>query len=216
MLVIIWRGLGGLGIIIMLITCLVTQVTCDLIGGERFYDSHPWATLIYLAISGLLIARLGIKHNVNEKQNLTGQEKNKQHSIFCIPLQYFGPLLIFFGIFFTYESYRRLDNDIYSMKNPQMGDLYITDLDFLFKEANINFKWGILRVKNVIMDQVELSVSNGGYNFSSDPQKDIRSGAASQHTYYSSYTFSITKKELLDLRKSFVIEEIHSAGTTSL
>lgn len=102
----IWSGLGILGIIVMLISVILTQTVMDNQYGDGFYSDHPWAIGVAVIIGGILNFVLGmlLKRRTDKKlvDPETGEEvvvNRSNHSIFFIPIHIFGVLMVLLGIY---------------------------------------------------------------------------------------------------------------------
>lgn len=103
---VIWQGFG---IIIPFVVVLMTQgliFVADGLGGPGTYDGNPLWGATALGLSAILITTLGMylrrrgARVVIDKE--TGQELvlRSRHSLFFVPMEYWGGLLIVGGIAF--------------------------------------------------------------------------------------------------------------------
>jgi len=102
---IIWKGLGIIAVILPIIFMFIVQMITNMLFGDGFYKDSSWTLSLVLFLSAVSVYLIGIKLNnkigqiVIDKE--TGQEielKNT-HSLFWIPLQYWGFILFGIGAF---------------------------------------------------------------------------------------------------------------------
>lgn len=102
---IIWKGLGIIAVILPIIFMFIIQLITNMLFGDGFYKDASWTLSLALFLSAISVYLIGIKLNnkigqiVIDKE--TGQEielKNT-HSLFWIPLQYWGFILFGIGAF---------------------------------------------------------------------------------------------------------------------
>jgi len=93
---IIWKGWGVLAILIPLICSLLAQLAFDSLSGDGFYKESDWAMPLVISLSSILVFVVGYKLNNKQGRILIDPENNEQvelketHSMFWIPLQYWG------------------------------------------------------------------------------------------------------------------------------
>jgi hypothetical protein len=51
----IWRGAGGLVPLIAFLTCLITELIADNVGGQGYWDAHGYPLSTALLVAGALI-----------------------------------------------------------------------------------------------------------------------------------------------------------------
>ncbi|WP_207678894.1 hypothetical protein [Desulfonema magnum] len=81
--------------------------------------------------------------------------------------------------------------DIEYLGKPEKNDFYIVDFTKIFKDADSEYNYGIMRVKSVSGNMVELMVSKIGYMLSTGPARDIDKGKAKKNSYYAGETIHI-------------------------
>jgi hypothetical protein len=104
-IMIIWQGCGGLVAIITFISALIANIIADSAGGQGYWERHKWPLGVALVISGVISWYLGDYIRiwfpgrvVIDKK--TGKEFTieRRHTLFFIPMNYWGPILIGFGL----------------------------------------------------------------------------------------------------------------------
>lgn len=75
--------------------------------------------------------------------------------------------------------------------SPMTNDFYIVDITKIFKDADSEYSYALMRVKSVSGDGVELMISKIGYNLPSGPAKDIDNRKAGKDDYYAEETIRI-------------------------
>jgi len=101
---IVWQGWGMLGAMIPMVLYLTDRFLFDQMYGRGYSDSHVWVSCLSLILGGVLVAILGMKFKTAPGRELvdpnTGQRVvlRRKHTIFYIPLEIFGAILIVFGV----------------------------------------------------------------------------------------------------------------------
>jgi hypothetical protein len=111
---IIWQGRGFLVAVIIFGFSLLLNLIFNATYGEGYYDHHKWPFALSLVNSAILCWFLG--NHLRKKSDrvvvdkLTGKEfviNQSRHTLFFIPMQYWGPILLvcaatLFGIEFMH------------------------------------------------------------------------------------------------------------------
>lgn len=90
---IIWRGLGWIGAVVIIAAMVLTQYGIDAaMGQEGFYSANAWPKYLAGGIAMVLVGATGLV--LNAKDNI--------HTLFFIPLQYWALVLpvVFIAIHF--------------------------------------------------------------------------------------------------------------------
>ncbi len=93
---IIWKGWGILAVIIAIVCSVVMQLACDAVFGAGYYKSSSWAMPLALLLASGLIFFVGQKLNGKAARVVIDKETGEEyllkstHSLFWIPLQYWG------------------------------------------------------------------------------------------------------------------------------
>ncbi len=101
---IVWKGWGILALLIPLIISLSVGLTIDSYYGEGFYKNSTWAMPLVLGISSIVVFILGYKINSKTGKIVIDPENNERielkttHSMFWIPLQYWGFIILAIAI----------------------------------------------------------------------------------------------------------------------
>ncbi len=96
----IWKGLGILVFIITIVIAVAMQLIVDQFFGAGTYKTLLWPIPVAVAISGIIVGWLGYKLNNKPGRILVDPETNetiefkKEHSLFWIPMQYWGIILL--------------------------------------------------------------------------------------------------------------------------
>jgi ATP/ADP translocase len=106
---IIWSGLGFLVAAIAFLLLLIAEyVTESLFGDEFYYQAHGWPKLLAFFLAGMVIWPLGKYLNSKQGKIMIEKETGKEvlikpkHSLFFIPMEYWGPILLALGIIFLF------------------------------------------------------------------------------------------------------------------
>jgi hypothetical protein len=93
---IIWSGLGFL---VALIGggCLVAidALTRTLYGDKEFFAAHGWPKLLAFAVAAVITWFLG---------RFLHRNPGKRHSLFFIPMEYWGPIFVVAGVVFMFVN----------------------------------------------------------------------------------------------------------------
>jgi hypothetical protein len=97
-MIIIWRGFGFLVVVIAFVCALVGNLIANAVAGEGYFDRHKWPLGVSLLVAAALCWLLGdyLRKQpgrvVIDKQ--TGREftLRKTHSLFFIPMHWWGPI----------------------------------------------------------------------------------------------------------------------------
>lgn len=94
---IIWSGLGFL-VAVIAFGCLVASEFAveSIFQDDQYYQTHGWPKLLALLVAGIIVWLLGRRLKGGEARNRAG------HSLFFIPFEYWGPILIVLGFIFMF------------------------------------------------------------------------------------------------------------------
>jgi hypothetical protein len=102
-MIIIWRGRGGLVVLVTFVTCLLTNYLSDRLGGPSYWVTNRWLIGVALIISGVCVyvlstisrsdSRLVVDAKTGEQIRLT-----TKHDLFWIPMKYWSFLLLGCGV----------------------------------------------------------------------------------------------------------------------
>jgi uncharacterized membrane protein YfcA len=102
---IIWKGWGILAVLITVaIVILVDFVTGSIYGDTRYYDNHNWPKGLALLLAAIPVYFVGVYLNSRPGRAMidkaTGREVmlRRSHSLFFIPMEYWGVVLLIAGI----------------------------------------------------------------------------------------------------------------------
>ena len=101
---VIWKGWGILAVIIPIVFILIVELLVNAVFGEGFYQKSSWTLSLVLMLSAVLIYIVGIKLNgkkgkiVIDKESGEEMELKSTHSLFWIPLQYWGFVMFALGV----------------------------------------------------------------------------------------------------------------------
>ncbi|TVO72256.1 hypothetical protein [Sedimenticola selenatireducens] len=95
----IWKGWGILAIIIPLLCSLLVGEALNSMYGDGFYKASTWAMPLVLFLSSVPLTFIGYKLNKRQGRILIDPENNEKvelretHTMFWIPLQYWGGVI---------------------------------------------------------------------------------------------------------------------------
>ena len=101
---IVWQGWGMLGAMIPMVLYLTDRFLFDQVYGRGYSDSHVWVSCMSLLLGGVLVVVLGFKFKQASGRELVDPNTGKRvvlrrkQTIFFMPLEIFGVILIAFGI----------------------------------------------------------------------------------------------------------------------
>lgn len=101
---VVWKGWGIMALMIPLAISLATGSTVDFFHGENFYRNSTWVMPLVLGISSVAVFLFGRKVNNKPGRIVIDQETNERielkttHSMFWIPLQYWGFIILAIAI----------------------------------------------------------------------------------------------------------------------
>lgn len=106
---IIWNGLGFLVVVIGFGCLLITEfLTETAFNDDQYYQSHNWPAFVALLIAGVIVWFFGRHLNSKGAKCLIDPETNQEvmlknnHSLFFIPMEYWGPIFLVLGIIFLF------------------------------------------------------------------------------------------------------------------
>lgn len=105
---IIWRGLGILNIVVVVVVFAIVQGLLSVMGLAETESLLPLA--LVSIVSGMIIWYLGKALNAKSGKVLVDPETGEQyrmgtqHSLFFIPMHYWGPLGLALGLYFIVAS----------------------------------------------------------------------------------------------------------------
>lgn len=116
-------------------------------------------------------------------------------------------LLIMLGV---YAIKQDAANEAIYLAKPAVNDFYIADFNRVFKDSDgdAEYKYGILRLKNVTGEQLEFQVSGTVYKRGSHANSAIIDGLADKDTYYSEELYSSDIVSLTNLNEAGAIYSI--------
>ena len=97
---IIWKGWGILALVIPLLISLGVGAGVDYYYGEGFYEGSTWAMPLVLGFSAIIVFLVGWKINNRPGKIVIDPENNQEvelkttHTIFWIPFQYWGIIIL--------------------------------------------------------------------------------------------------------------------------
>lgn len=91
---------------------------------------------------------------------------------------------------------------------PQVHDYYLVDFTKIFNHSDTVFRYGIMRVKSVFDEQIELQVSNYAYNKRTGPRQALRRNQANRSDYYAEQKIYFDLAEIKHLKASGAIYSV--------
>ncbi|MFC1578978.1 hypothetical protein ACFL3Y_01155 [Pseudomonadota bacterium] len=202
----IWRGYGWLVPVILLASSALMLLIIDPIYGDGYYKAHIWPAVIASLISAIPIGFLG--YTLNHKNRLIGfddetgkTKKSPSHSLFFIPVEYWSVIVPVLFIWLASYSVNLDNQTVAFVKAPMINDLYLADFSEIFEDSDKEFKFGVMKVTAVNVDDVEIEVSATVYEKKSGLRRDISNGKADAQGYFAEGRVGFTKKELMELKE---------------
>ena len=104
-MIFIWRGIGGVALILPIIVCLVINIVTSRVFDEpNYFQAHLWPKLAAIGITGLCCGVLGLYVNSRppriEVDENTGQEIEVKpyHHFMFIKLEYWAVIFVAIGL----------------------------------------------------------------------------------------------------------------------
>jgi len=102
---IIWSGFGFFVAIFVFAAALICNFVFDAMLGEGYYSSHKWAIGVAMFLAAVPTWLTGIYLKGRRAQTVVDKQTGKEivfqhghHSLFWIPMNTWGPILIAIGI----------------------------------------------------------------------------------------------------------------------
>jgi hypothetical protein len=102
---IIFTGLGFLAVLLPIFIYTGTQYVVNAImGNNMYFTENAWPKFVGVLIGGIVVWFLGKHLNKNKAQVLIDKETGKEvvlkktHTLFFIPMEYWGPIVILIGL----------------------------------------------------------------------------------------------------------------------
>jgi uncharacterized integral membrane protein len=106
----IWKGWGVLALIIPIFFIFIVQFVTNFIFGQDFYQHSDWTLSLVLILSAVSAYFIGIKLNSKPPRVLIDKESGDEiefkqtHSMFWIPLEYWGFIMFGLGVFVFFKK----------------------------------------------------------------------------------------------------------------
>jgi len=105
---VVWQGLGILVPFVVIVTMAAVQGLADLVMGGGFYSHHAATQVTAALLAAVLVTALGLYLRgkggrvVIDKE--TGREivLRRRHTLFFIPIEYWGLVVLVLGAFVTF------------------------------------------------------------------------------------------------------------------
>ncbi len=100
----IWRGWGVLAVVIPIVFMFIVEFAVNATFGDGFYQKSSWTLSLVLILSAVSIYLVGTKLNGKKARIVIDKETNEEmelkstHSLFWIPLQYWGFIMFALGV----------------------------------------------------------------------------------------------------------------------
>ena len=98
---IIWQGLGWLGVVLPVIFCVLMTLVVEAIAGKGYTAQHSWPTALGTLLGAVSIWLLSIRLSKDAPARIlidprTGEQVavRKSHSLFFLPLKYISIALV--------------------------------------------------------------------------------------------------------------------------
>jgi hypothetical protein len=99
-------------------------------------------------------------------------------------------------------------NEAVLIQNPMVNDIYLVNFAELYNEADQTYKYGLMKVKAISGNEIELLVSTIGYSKPYGPSDDIRNHEANSRKYYADQTIILSHEQLKQLKSMGTIYSI--------
>jgi hypothetical protein len=105
---IVWQGWGFLGLLIPVVLAAVMQILIDGLLGKGYYGAHSWISAAVVAVAAAIVWWTGSKLAKRAGRELLDPETGEKvlfkqaHTLFWIPLQYFGFVIAAIAIFMLF------------------------------------------------------------------------------------------------------------------
>ena len=132
-----------------------------------------------------------------------------KHSLFFIPVEFWAiiaPALIIWALQYDAE---KTEMELAYANAPEVNDIYLADLSELFELNDAKFKFGAMKVVEVIGDDVYVVVSLDAYDGKSGPRKDHTSGDLNRSDYFSEESVDFSIEEIVALKSDKTIYQIY-------
>lgn len=211
-MLIIWRGWGLLVPVVVVATFVLTAMIMEPIFGKDEFDLYGSGGIVFTLLSSGLVGVLGYYFNVKRrkvyKDEETGERvKSSTHTFFFIPMQYWAlvlPALLSFLAYTDMQGEKKMQENLAA---PQINDYYLVDYSKMYTDAT-EYKFGLMKVKNVSGDSVELFASSQAYTKKAGAREDVKKNKDGAAGYYDTVTESYTSSTLLEMQKAGAIYEV--------
>jgi hypothetical protein len=105
----IWRGRGGLVVLITFVMCLLANLVADLFGGKGYWDNNRWVLGCALVLSAGLIFLVHATTD-HTARRLVDAETGQQyvfaptHDLFWIPIKYWAFIVGCIGVAVVFST----------------------------------------------------------------------------------------------------------------
>ncbi|MCE2594525.1 hypothetical protein K6Y31_06830 [Motilimonas cestriensis] len=208
---IIWRGWGWLTIVVAVVSFFISGFTVNAItGGSSTYLS----TVITLLMTGAFIGLFGYYINVKKRKVVLDEAGNvvakaPSHSLFFIPVQYWGIILPAVFIWADYNNQQTEKDDLVFLSAPAVNDKYLVDFSHFYQNTDDKYKYGVFKVTEVNGEQVSGWMSENAYSKKSAVRKEINKDNADQDSFYEQELVSLEISKLLPLKEAGAIEHVY-------
>lgn len=208
-----WRGMGWLVPVVVIVSFLVTQFAVNLILGADYYQDNSWPKDVAIILGMLFIGLAGWHYNyrkrTSHKDPLTElTRKSPQHHFLFIPIQYWVLImpLFFVWAFKTSEETRAIH--MAYIDEPQTGDIYLLNMKKINDGYDKIYKYGAMKVVSFDVDSIQFVLSKEFYKKPKGPRIDYRKGNMKNDNYFDQANINYKKEDLIRLRNERAVMSI--------
>ncbi len=179
-MLIIWRRMGWLVPVIVLISLVITTIAIRATLGDVDVSAH-WQNFATFLLASLTIGILGYHLNYRKRTVVineeTGEEeKSPSHTFFFIPMQFWAIILPIFFVWITNDAIKRENQTTAYLNAPIVNDMYLTDSNAEEPDGKDQYSVNIFKVTAVEDTQVHVVHGRYVYDTEYDARSDIRKG----------------------------------------
>lgn len=213
-MIVIWRGFGWLVPIVFIAMLIATQMGVDAIFGvDDYYKDYDWPFYAAIGLSSMILAAVGFYLNYVKRvisvNEITGKKKKSpSHSLFFIPIEIWALLVPLCVAWMEYGDIKSDKQDLVYLEQPAVNDLYLSDYSKMFDWDDKEYRYGILKVKSVSDENVQILVGNMAYKLRASAKEDVLKNKVFKKDYFRDDMFSISREHLANLKNEKAIRSV--------
>lgn len=205
-MIIIWRGYGWLVPVIVIAALVGTQLSLDSLFGADTYTSNEWAQFVALGVAAVGLAITGYLFNFRKRTVLVNEEtgekrKSSSHAFFWIPIEFWAVIVPVLFTVIAYHDAAEKEQFQALLAAPQVNDVYLVDFSEIYEDSDETYRYGALKVVDVVDREVVMVPSEMGYNLRKGPREAFASGEMDKPAYFLEQPLYIDTDGLLDLHE---------------